>query len=349
MKKLSGVILATILTFSAALVGCGSQPAEQTSAQQPAAQQEKKEEKKEENKDFPKFVKIAGATSGGTYFLMANAMSQLLNEKIPGINATAQSTAGSPKILELLDTNGGELGVAQAGVADEAFNGKGQFEGKAMKNISQVAFMYPNVMQLVVRKDAGIKTPADLKGKAVAVGAVGSATEINSKDLFVGAGFNYPDDITPEYTSESQSADLLKNKQVVAGNMIASLGSSAMLDIMSTGEFEVLPIPEDMIKKLHDEVNVAYFPYEIPANTYPNQTEPIKTYAVANWLHARADVSEDFIYEVVKQLYENHDYLVNAHKVMENMTLETALNGQTIPLHPGAVKYFKEQGIEVKQ
>lgn len=346
-KRFASLFSVFFLAVALLLAGCSSQGAQTEAGSE--TKTSANNGKAEENQEMPDFAKIAGATSGGTYFLLANAMAQLFGQEIEGTNFTAQSTPGSPKILELLNEGGAELGIAQSGVAAAAFNGKAKFEGRAFKNIRQVSFFYPNVMQFVVHKDSGIESVSELKGKSVSVGAVGSATELNSRDLFIAHDIDYPDGITPQYKSETQAANLLKNKKAAGANMIAALGSAAMLDLMSTGDYKILPISKDVIKNLHDEVNPAYYEITIPANTYPNQKEPIQTYAVANWLHARADVSEDFVYQTLKILYNNLDYMVDTHKVTENIKLENALNGQTIPLHPGAVKFYKEQGIDVEQ
>lgn len=365
MKKVSILLLVVVLSFSTVLAACsaedtasenGSQMDDKENEGQTSESQDGDNSTNEENGsenetagDMPEYATIAGATSGGTFFLLANAFAQLLNENIAGISASAESTPGSPVILELLNNGDGELGIAQAGVADEAYHGKGQFEGNPLENISQVTYLYPNVMQMVVRKDAGVESVADLEGKTVAVGASGSATELNSKDLITAAGIDYPDGITAEYTSETQSVDLLRNRQADAANMIASLGSASMLDIMSTGDFEILPIEPEIVEKLQSEVNPAYYEFTIPANTYPNQPEPVQTFAVANWLHARTDVSEYFVYETLSILYDNLDFMIETHQVTENIKLEDALNGQTIPLHPGAIKFYEDNGIEVNQ
>ncbi|HPP36959.1 MAG TPA: TAXI family TRAP transporter solute-binding subunit [Thermosynergistes sp.] len=293
-----------------------------------------------------KLVQITGATSGGTYFLLANAIAQLLNHEMPNVRASAQSTAGSPVELRLIHNKEADFGVVQAGVAYDAFNGLGSFEGKPLTNFRSVTYLYPNVMQVPVRKDANIKSFADFKGKRFCVGAVGSATELNSRHMAQVYGMDYQErkDFIPEYTSEAQSVELLKNRQAVGANMIAAQGSSTMMDLMSTGEFEILEFPPDVVKKLQ-EISPPYFPYTIPANTYPNQPEPVQTFAVANWFVCRADLEEDFVYQVVKLIYENVDYLVKIHKVAENIKPENALNGQTVELHPGAAKYFKEIGV----
>lgn len=336
MRKYKGILISLVLGLAMVLSACG---AESTNG-------ETKNESDSKSKDYPKFLTVAGATSGGTYFLLANAMAQLFGNEFPEIDTNAQSTPGSPVILENIDKAKAELGIAQAGVAQEAFNGTGQFEGKKLEKIRQLTYFYPNVMQFVVRKDAGINEIKDIDGKKIAVGAAGSATELNSQDLVKAAGLKY-DDITPEYVSEAQAVELLRNRQVDGANMIAALGSSNMLDILSTGEYEIVQIKEETVKTLAEEVNAAYYPFTIPADTYPNQPEPIETFAVANWLHGSADLSEEFVYDLLTKLYDNVDFLVDTHKVAENIKLENALDGKTIPLHDGAIKFFKEKGIEV--
>ncbi|NEU32258.1 TAXI family TRAP transporter solute-binding subunit [bacterium LRH843] len=350
MKKVKRITFAMLLVLTMFLAACGG--AEKTGSSSDAKSEGTNSEQVEQKDaaaavEHPKFLTVAGATSGGTYFLLANALAQLFGNEFPDIDTNAQSTPGSPVILENINKGDAELGIAQAGVADDAYNGKGQFEGKSMENIRQLTYFFPNVMQFVVRKDAGIDSIEGIAGKTVAVGAAGSATELNMQDLIAAIGLTY-DDIKAEYVSEAQSVELLRNRQADAANMIASLGSAAMLDILSTGEYEVIEIPEEIVKQLSEEVNQAYYPFTIPANTYPNQPEPVETFAVANWLHVSSELSDEFVYELLETIYDNLDFLVNTHKVAENISLENALDGQTIPLHDGAIKFYEDKGIEVK-
>ena len=215
-------------------------------------------------------IQICGATSGGTYFLLSNAIAQLLNDNMDNVSASAQSTAGTPAILRLLEKGEAEFGFGQAGVADDAINGRGNFEGQKLTNIRSLTYMYPNVMQIAVRKDANIKSFADFEGKAFAVGATGSATEINSRDLAEVFDLDYLDkkDFKPEFTSESQSAELLKNKQVAGANLIAAIGSAVMMDLMSTGDYEILAIEPEVVEKLQEK-SKAYFPVTIPLIRIP--------------------------------------------------------------------------------
>src|SRR5699024_8915248 len=129
--------------------------------------------------------------------------------------------------------------------------------------------------------------------------------------------------------------------------MPGGLGASNTLEILSSDDYKLISFSDELVDDLID-LNPAYFPFEIPADTYPNQTEDIDVYAEANWLYARADLSEDFIYEVLTVLYDNQDHMIEVHNSIENMTLENSQNGNRVPLHPGAERFFEENGVETE-
>lgn len=290
-------------------------------------------------------IQICGATSGGTYFLLANAIAQVLNTKMPDdFKANAQSTAGTPINIRLMEKKEADFAFGQAGIAKNAMEGTGGFEQK-FANIASVTFVYPNVMHIAVPKDANIKSFADFKGKSFAVGASGSATEMNSRDMAQVYGMDYltKKEFTPEFSSEAQSVELLKNRQAVGANLIAGVGAASVMDLQSSGKFELLNFSEEKIEELH-AINSAYFKYVIPANTYPNQPAAVTTFAVANYIFCRKDLPEDLVYKFTKALYENQPDLVAVHKAASDIKPENAVNGLTVPLHPGAAKYLKEIG-----
>lgn len=343
LRKKTWIALVALVLVVSLIGGCASKPAaEQPQGQKPASEQQAGGGKQT-------FITIAGATSGGTYFLLANAMAKILNDKLgsQGWKASAQSTPGTPTNIKLLGEKQIEFAFGQAGIAYEAYNGIGSFAGQPKADyLRAVMYMYPNVMQMVATKKSGVKTIDQLKGKTVCVGAAGSATELNSRDILAQYGIDYVNrkDIKPEYTSESQSAELLKNGQADAANLIAAVPSAVMMDLTSQGVITILPIEADVVEKLK-KINPAYYADKIPAGSYPGVDKDIPTVSVANWIFTRADLPDEIVYNFVKTMYENQAELVAAHKVAKNTTLENALNGQTIPLHPGAEKYFKEKGI----
>ena len=290
-------------------------------------------------------IQICGATSGGTYFLLANAIAQVLNTKMPNdFKANAQSTAGTPINIRLMEKKEADFAFGQAGIAKNALDGVAGFEQK-FTNIASVTYVYPNVMHIAIPKDSGIKSFADFKGKSFAVGASGSATEMNSRDMAQVYGLDYltKKEFTPEYSSEAQSVELLKNRQAVGANLIAGIGAASVMDLQSSGKFELLNFSDDKIAELN-KLNAAYFKYVIPANTYPNQPEAVTTFAVANYIFCRKDLPVDLVYKFTKALYENQPDLVAVHKAAANIKPESAVNGLTVPLHPGSEKYLKEIG-----
>ncbi|KAF5028168.1 NMT1-like family protein [anaerobic digester metagenome] len=287
-------------------------------------------------------IQICGATSGGTYFLLANAIAQMLNTNVGDwFKASAQSTGGTPANIRLMEDGETDFAFGQSGVAQQAMEGLGSFD-KKYTNFASVTYVYPNVMQIGVRKDAKITSFADFKGKTFCAGASGSATELNTRDMFAAAGIAY-EDSTIEYTSETQSADLIKNRQAQGANLIAALGAAAMTDLMSSGDCEIYSFSDEEIKAIC-AMNPAYFEFTIPAGTYPNQDKEVKTFAVANYIFCRADLSEDIVYQFTKAIYENADTLKAAHKAAGDIKPENCVNGLTVPLHPGAEKYYKEIG-----
>lgn len=343
LKRKTWVALVAIVLVASLIGGCASKPAAQPEGQKPAAEQQPSGAGKQT------FVTIAGATSGGTYFLLANAMAKILNDKLgaQGWKASAQSTPGTPTNIKLLGEKQIEFAFGQAGVAYDAYNGVGSFAGKPKAEyLRAVMYMYPNVLQMVATKKSGIKSLAEVKGKTVCVGAAGSATELNSRDLFAQYGFDYVNrkDFKAEYTSESQSVELLKNGQADVANLIAAVPSAAMMDLTSAGEVTLLPIEKEIADKLHN-INPAYYADVVPAGSYPGLDKDVPVVSVANWIFTRADLPDEVVYNFVKTMYENQEELVAAHKVAKNTTLENALKGQSIPLHPGAEKFFREKGV----
>lgn len=297
--------------------------------------------------DVPEYVSILGASDGGTFFLLANGMANLFNNELSNSKFTAQTTSGTNDILKKLNDGDGEIGFAQASMANAAVNGEDFFDGNPQENVLGISYMYPNVMHLVVNKKSGIETPYDLAGKKVGVGEPGGGVEVDSQRLLQALDIDIENDIKAEHITGAQGSDMLRNNQLDALIMPGGLGASNTTEVLSSKDFEVIPFPDEVITKVTD-INAAYFEYEIPANSYPNQDESIKTYAEANWLYAREDLSEGFVYDVIKILFDNQEAMLDVHDSMENLVLENSQNGKMVDLHPGAIKFFEENNVEIE-
>lgn len=291
----------------------------------------------------PYTIQICGATSGGTYFLIANGICQLLNDNAKEwFSASAQSTGGTPDNIRLMEEGETDFAFGQAGVVKQALTGTGAFEGEAFKNISSVAYVYPNVMHIPVSDKSGITNFADFAGKTFCAGASGSATELNTRDMFAACGLTY-EQARIEYTSESQSVELMKNSQASGANLVAGIGAASVTELCSTGDYHLISFSDEQLDAIC-ALSDAYYPYTIPAGTYANQDQDIKTFAVANYIFCRADMDEDAVYMFTKTIYDNLDAVHDMHNAAKEISLENCTQGLTAPLHPGAERYFREAG-----
>lgn len=353
MKKACSLFLSVTLVLIVCLTGCGSgnssQPPAAASSTAVSVSSDASAEAAAGSLGIPVpktpyMIQFAGATSGGSYFLICNAIAEMLNSEYSEyFNASVQSTAGSAAILRALQDGEVEFGIAQAGLALDAQLGQNSFEEK-WQNFSSVCYTFPTVMHLVTNDDT-VKSFADFKGKRIAVGAAGSATEINSRVLCDVYGLTYDDFRSVEYTSESQTVELLKNKQIDGANLIAAQGSASPTDLMSSSGFEIISFTDEDISKILEQAG-SFYKYKIPANTYMNQDYDVNTYAVANFLYANNSVEEDVVYAVTKAIMDNHDYLAEVYSLISGMSPETATDGLTVELHSGAEKYFKEINVK---
>jgi hypothetical protein len=286
------------------------------------------------------FLSIATGGTSGTYYPIGGAIAKVLNENIDDMNASAQSTGASVTNTRLIYNQEVELAILQNDIASYAVNGERQFEGNQVNNMSGIASLYPEVIQIIVRNDAGIKSIADLKGKSVAVGAPGSGAEANANQILNFFGLTY-DDIQEDYLSFGEAASRLKNRQIDAAFLTAGIPTAAVMDVAATQDITLLNFSDEDIASLNES-----YPYltgvTVPAGTYNGLDNDIQTVALKAILVAESSLSEEVVYNITKAIFENRDTLIAAHDRARDITLEDAKSGMTVELHPGAQKYYDE-------
>lgn len=289
-------------------------------------------------------VKLILATGGtaGTYYPFGGAMAKIWNSKIPGMNVTAQTTGASAENIRLINKKEVELALVQSDVLDFAYTGKETFKEK-IATMSAIAVLYPEIIQVVVRGDSPIKSFADLKGMKIGVGAPGSGTEANFRQLMDVYGMK-KEDVKGQFLSFAESADQFKDKHIDAFIVTAGIPNSAIMDISTQHAIRLLNIPGDVVGKLTQKYPFLS-PAKVPANTYKGQGEDVNTVAVNAVLIASNELKEDVVYNLTKNLFENQSELASAHAKGKELNLQTAVRGVSIPFHPGAVKYYKEKGL----
>ena len=287
------------------------------------------------------FINIGTGSTGGTYYPVGAGMAKVWNSAIPGMKANAQSTGGTAQNLALLGKGEAEVIFAD-GLYFFAYEGKGTFEGKPMKELRGLVPLYAEPIHFLVAKGSNIKSIQDLKGKRVSVGAVGSGTEVTVRTLLKVAGLDPDKDIKPENLGLSDTAGAFADKNIDAALTVGALGIAGVVEITTLGTAEFRDIPADIVAKLSKELPY-YLPFDIPANTYKDQTKPVKTLASWNVLITTDKLGEEDAYKMTKALYEHKQDILNISTRLASMSPEN-LKYIQVPLHKGAEKYYREIG-----
>jgi hypothetical protein len=285
---------------------------------------------------------LATGGTAGTYYPFGGAMAKIWNSKIKDMNVTAQTSGAAAENVRLINKKEVELALTQSDTLDFAFNAKEAFK-EPLKDMSAIAVLYPEIVQVVVRADSPIKSFADLKGKKIGVGAPGSGTEANFRQLMDVYGLK-KEDVLGQYLSFSESAEAFKDKHIDAFVATSAIPNAGVMDVATQNEIRILDIPSDMAAKLMQK-----YPFltqaKVPANTYRGQTADATTVAMNAVLIAGNQLKEDLVYNLTKTLFENQADLASAHAKGKELSLQNAVKGVSIPFHPGAVKFYKEKGV----
>ena len=288
------------------------------------------------------FINILTGGTSGVYYPLGSALTKIYGDNIKDSKVQVQVTKASVENLVLLQEGKGEIAFVLGDSAKDAWDGKEDAGFKTkLDKLRIIGAIYPNYIQIVASKDSKIKTLADLKGKGLSVGAAKSGTELNSRAILSAAGMSYKDLGKVEYLPFAESIELIKNRQLDATLQSAGLGVASLKDLANSLDVTVVSVPDAIVKKM----GAPFISGKIPANTYKGQTEDVSTAAVVNYLVTRKDVSDATAYQMTKLFYENLPALVAAHSAAKDINLKDAAKNPPLPLHPGAIKYYKEKGL----
>ncbi|MBE3636765.1 TAXI family TRAP transporter solute-binding subunit [Mangrovicoccus algicola] len=293
------------------------------------------------------FFGIATGGTGGTYYPLGGMLAQLISNtaELPDtkLSATAETGNASVANAQLLGRGEIESAFVAADILDAAYHGKGQFEGEPVENICAIGALYPETVQLVVRADSGIETFEDLKGKSISSGSPGSGQWQLLGDLLEAHGM-VREDVSEDYSSFSQSVDKIKDGNLDASLITAGLPTSSVTDLANGHDIRIVPLNGPAIAKLQ-ETQPYYANSVIPAESYKGVDADVETLAVRAIWATHAEVPEDVVYAVTKALYENTETLGNVHPMGKQISIDKALESVSVPVHPGAQKYYDEKGI----
>lgn len=330
-KKITSIILATILILSVILTGCSNNAPSETQTPE-----ETKPAKKQD-------VVLSTAGTAGTYYVMGAAMASAINNSSQTINVIAQPSKGSVENLNLTHTGDVQMGMSNSDGVYFAANGTNMYEKTGKLNISGLMSLYMSAGQMATMKNSGIETYGDLKGKKVVLGPPSTTIVEMSKAILTAYGIDPEKDITPFYLSFDEGLQKLTDGEVDASFFVAGIPTSAMINATSTGNVQLVDVDQEIIDKIAAE-RPYFTPYKIPAGTYKGTDKDINTFKIMTEIFVNNDVPEEVAYEFVKQALESIDAYKDAHVVAKEVTPETAVK-TSAPLHPGAAKYYKEIGV----
>lgn len=323
MKK-KIVSLASVLLLSVGLFGCSDDDKEEGSSDG-------------EGLDT-NIVTIATGGSSGPYNIIASTLADQYSKEFD-INSRTQTTGASVENLNLINQEKVEMALVMSDALSQAVDGDVNFD-EPIENVSHVATLYPNVVQIITKANSGIETLEDLKGKRVAVGDQNSGVEVNARVLLNGHGITY-DDLNVDYLGYAEAADGLSAGTIDAAFLTSGLPNASVLELSETMDINLVTIEEEKIEEIAEE-HPYFVSEEVPADTYGND-DPIVTAAVPNALVVDSDMSEDDVYNLTKEFFESLDKLENSHKAAAGISLEEAQLNTVAPVHPGAQRYYDEQ------
>jgi len=301
---------------------------------------------------------IATATPGGTYYPVGVAIGTLISMKLKashGIQATAINSAGSGENIAMLKKKEADLALLQSLFGHEAYAGEGMYAGKPERDFRAITMLWQNVEHFPILKEyVKTGTIVDLKnlgGKPFSIGKRGSGTERSGRAILKSLGFNVDKDFKLEYLDYNQSVDAMMDKRIGAANIPAGVPAAAITQLYAQlGEKGsiVLDFTDEQLNKVRSSYPI-WVRYVIKKGTYPGQTKDIRTIAQPNILVARKDLSEQTVYLITKTIFENLRFLANIHPATKELSLNEALDGLPVPLHPGAYKYYKEKGLKIPE
>ena len=295
------------------------------------------------------FVTIGTGGITGVYYPTGGAIARIVNKKrkVYGLRCTVESTGGSVFNVNAVMSGDLEFGVVQSDRQYQAMRGLAEWKDKGpQKDLRAVFTIHPESITLVAADDAGIKSINDLRGKRVNIGNPGSGQRQNSIDGLTNAGINYQKDLKAEGVKAAEAPGLLQDGRIDAFFYTVGHPSGAIKEA-TAGRRKVHFVPITGVDKLLQK-----YPYyakaHIPIKLYPGatNTKDVSTFGVKATFVTSAKVPDRVVYAVTKEVFDNFESFKKLHPAYQVLTKQNMLEGMSAPIHPGAMKYYKESGLD---
>jgi TRAP transporter TAXI family solute receptor len=285
-------------------------------------------------------IKFVTGPQGGSWYPLGGAIKNLIENRLEGVSVQVLPGAGIANV-KAVESGQAQIGLANSVSTVDAIDGRPPFTEKAT-NICHVATLYPQFFQVVTLPEAGIRSPADLKGKALAGQQKGNTAEAITGHMLRAYGISFDDLSRVSYGSYTDSVTLMKDGNAQFFTLGTTIPAGAVMDLASARDIELMPIPDDGLKSMQ-QFNPGYMRGVIPKGTYPKQTQDIPTVEYATHFIARCELDDQFVYDVLDSIYGGIADLASIAKAIKGATPEKMGKDIGVPLHPGAARWYKEK------
>lgn len=283
---------------------------------------------------------VASGPVGGVWYPVASGMAEILQNKA-GFTVTQQPGGGISNVFNVA-AGKAQLGFTTADAAGAAIAGEGDFKGKAAPNLRLVGVLYGQQYNLAVFADSPIRKVQDLKGRALVTTPRGSSTELMTRRVLEAHGLSYEDLKKVNYGSNADGVNMMKDGHAEVMSHLITNPAAYLMDLASSKPIRLISLDPAAVERLVKFPG--YTRTTIKASIYKGQDQEALTINSPVMLVTRAEMAEDLVYKLTRALFENRAQLVNVHKVMEHFVAQDAARDPVAPIHPGALKYYREVG-----
>ncbi|MCP4576420.1 MAG: TAXI family TRAP transporter solute-binding subunit [Deltaproteobacteria bacterium] len=300
-----------------------------------------------EQKFDRKFLKMVSGTSGGSWYPLGAGMMRIVQDAT-GIS-TSNGPGGGVSNMYAIQKGSADVALGYAHTITNAYLGRGKFK-KPQNKLRFVAAFFPSIFQGAATKKSGITSYSQLKDKKIVPGKVGFTSTVIAEQVLKAYGISFKSikqsGGTVSFVGFSDSAALVKDGHCDAVTLLTDCPAAVLIDLNFSPGMRMLGIDPEHMKKVL-ELEPGLIKAVIPKTAYKGMTEDVPTVSTATCLVIRDDVEDDVAYAVTKAIWDHMGELVKIKKIMGRAKLENALKGAKIPVHPGAMKFYKEHGVKI--
>lgn len=354
IRKVLAIVLALVLALSC-FAGCGASeapaaPAEEPKAEAPAveapAADVKEEAPAEDYGTIPANISIGSSPAGQAAYTMCAGIADVVNKAGLGTTVTAEETGGFPVNVQLMMNGDIEFGFINNFMMEQVYSASGAYSQYEAEQVYSVLTLGPAEMHIIVPVDSDIESIYDFHGKRIGVGQPGGVV-LDVTTMFLDAIGYKEDDFERLDINLANQCEYMQDGQLDAIMWIGNYPLAAVTSLTTTKDVRFLSIDDEAIAKMQEKCSVIE-KCIIPAGTYKGVDADVSSFCMRNMLVAHKDVSNEAVYQMVKAIMENVDALGAVHAAMANISKDTVTKGMTAgtPLHPGALRYYREIGVE---